>query len=147
MEYVHLICVKERGKLRIKVTTDGYYKDANTQFPRGIRKQGVKYKVKTSDINLVQTRGKYFYSVKKKSNIIILSDDDIGEEQVHDLSKIKIYTDEDHDNCVICMEVKKDIVFIPCGHFYTCNGCSLKITKCPICRTVISDRINRIDFG
>ena len=147
MEYVHLICVKEGGKLRIKVTTDGYYKDANTQFPRDIRKQGCKYKVKISDINLVQTRGKYFYSVKKKCNIIILTDEDIAEELALDLSKIKIYTDEEEDNCVICMEAKKDTVFIPCGHFYACNGCSLKITKCPICRTVISGRINRVDFG
>lgn len=145
MDFVYLKCVKEFGKLRVKVTTTGYYKEANTQFPKDIRQEGRRYKVKMSDISMVQTRGKYFYTVKRKSNIIILNDDELDETMI-DLSKIKIHTDENMDDCIICMDNKKEIVFMTCGHFYTCNECSLKVNKCPICRNMISKRIKKEDI-
>lgn len=40
---VELICVKEGGKLRIKVITSGYDQTLNVQFPRAIRADGAKY--------------------------------------------------------------------------------------------------------
>ena len=143
-DYVYLHCVKEFGKLRIKVISSGYLPSANTQFPRDIRVEGRKYKVLKSDINLIQTRGKYFYSVKKKDKIIIV---DSVEEITLDLSNIKIHTYEDSKECIICMDSLKQIVFGPCGHFYTCETCSSKVKLCPICRTNITNRINRSDFG
>ena len=140
--YVYLKCVKEGGKLRVKVTTDGYFKDANTQFPKDIRQEGRRYKVRMSDIALIQTRGKYFYSVTRKSHIVI-----VDETVPVDLSKVKVHTDEDLNECVICMDAEKDIVFMPCGHLYTCETCSSKVTKCPMCRQVITNRIKRSLFG
>jgi len=38
-------CVKEGGKLRMKVMTEGYHKDWNIQFPRDIREEGSSYVV------------------------------------------------------------------------------------------------------
>ena len=58
--YVYLQCIKEAGKLRIKVISSGYLQSANTQFPKDIRIEGRKYKVLASDINLIQTRGNIF---------------------------------------------------------------------------------------
>lgn len=148
VNYVYLKCVKEGGKLRVKVTSNGYLKEANTQFPKDIRVDGRRFKVRASDINLIQTRGKYFYSVKKKDKITIIDDnEDIDVHLSLDLSKIKIHTDEEITDCVICMENVKEIIFSPCGHFYSCINCSSKVTKCPMCRTVIVNRINRADFG
>ena len=142
--YVYLQCIKELGKLRIKVISPGYLQSANTQFPKDIRIEGRKYKVLTSDINLIQTRGKYFYSVKKKDKIIIIEN---PEEIKVDLTNIKIHTDDDSQECIICMDNLKQIVFGPCGHFYTCDRCSNKVSMCPICRSSITNRINRSDFG
>jgi len=145
--YVYLECVKELGKLRIKVTSSGYLRNANTQFPKDIRIIGRKYKVLAKDINLIQTCGKYFYSVKKRDKIIILGDEEIIEKQAIDLSNIKIHTDEESNECIICMDIEKQIVFDPCGHLYSCINCSSKISKCPICRCIIKNRINKIQFG
>lgn len=42
---VELVCVRESGKLRVKPVTDGYAPDANVQFPRALRAEGVRYVV------------------------------------------------------------------------------------------------------
>ena len=147
--YVYLQCVKEFGKLRIKVISPGYLRNANTQFPKDIRMVGRKYKVLAHDIQLIQTRGKYFYSVKKREKIIIMSEGDVEVVSNNnlDLTKIKIHTDEESDECIICMDTEKQIVFDPCGHLYSCVNCSSKVSKCPICRSVIVNRINKEQFG
>eukprot|EP01006_Ploeotia_vitrea_P046476 TRINITY_DN67028_c5_g5_i2.p1 TRINITY_DN67028_c5_g5~~TRINITY_DN67028_c5_g5_i2.p1 ORF type:complete len:301 (+),score=31.73 TRINITY_DN67028_c5_g5_i2:32-904(+) len=43
--------------------------------------------------------------------------------------------------CVICMEVKKDCCFVPCGHCCTCMGCSKAVSDCPQCRSKIDTKI------
>jgi len=43
----------------------------------------------------------------------------------------KISTEK--EDCIICMEKIREIVFVPCCHFLTCGGCSQKIGKCPLC--------------
>ncbi|CAK1548295.1 unnamed protein product [Leptosia nina] len=46
--------------------------------------------------------------------------------------------------CVICMETKSEVVFVPCGHMCCCQRCSQKdITSCPMCRTEI-ERIIKV---
>lgn len=39
----------------------------------------------------------------------------------------------DKENCLICMERTREIVFLPCSHFLTCPLCAPKLTTCPIC--------------
>jgi len=39
----------------------------------------------------------------------------------------------DKENCLICMERTREIVFLPCSHFLTCPLCAPKLTSCPIC--------------
>lgn len=38
-------CVKEGGKLRVRVISEGYNKDLHCQFPKGIREEGARYVV------------------------------------------------------------------------------------------------------
>ena len=38
------------------------------------------------------------------------------------------------DNCAICSDASREVVFIPCGHLIACNECAKKINFCPICR-------------
>lgn len=39
--------------------------------------------------------------------------------------------------CVVCMETKFDVLFVPCGHLCCCWKCSEQISLCPMCRTEI----------
>ena len=136
MNTVDLICVKEGSKLRIKITTPGYLNTANVQFPRDLRIEGRKYRVPSYYVSLNTMRGKYFYSVKKRSEISILDNDAIN-------TSLKVFEDIETEECAICYANKKAIVFNPCGHYYTCNDCSKKINACPICRVNIIGRIDR----
>ena len=43
--------------------------------------------------------------------------------------------------CAICMDECADTVLYKCGHMACCFDCSQRIQICPICRTVITDRI------
>jgi Ca-activated chloride channel homolog len=58
---VELQCVREGGKLRIKVLSDGYDAAKNVQFPRAIRAEGVRYIVEglelSSDGNFYRVQG------------------------------------------------------------------------------------------
>lgn len=47
--------------------------------------------------------------------------------------------------CVICMETKSEVVFVPCGHMCCCLSCSKKdLEDCPMCRTNIEKTIKVI---
>ncbi len=48
---VELYCVREGGKLRIKVITDGYDAAKNVQFPRSIRAEGARYVVEQLELS------------------------------------------------------------------------------------------------
>ncbi|XP_023251657.1 E3 ubiquitin-protein ligase XIAP isoform X1 [Seriola lalandi dorsalis] len=43
--------------------------------------------------------------------------------------------------CKICMDKDISIVFIPCGHLVTCETCSKKLVKCPICCGAILQKL------
>jgi len=43
--------------------------------------------------------------------------------------------------CVVCMERKCDIIFLPCGHLCACSLCDRDLTQCPLCRAAIAQRV------
>lgn len=146
---VQLYCVKAGSKLRVRVSSEGYLRNANCQFPRDLRVNGRKYEVDDGAISLITTRGKYFYAVKNRSAIRVLSETEaavpIPAKPVK--KPDQIYTDETMEDCIVCMEKPKEIVFAPCGHFYACDGCSAGMKQCPICRCAITGRIKSSEFG
>ncbi|CAH1183755.1 unnamed protein product [Phaedon cochleariae] len=46
--------------------------------------------------------------------------------------------------CVICLDIESEMIFVPCGHFCCCIQCSKPIGECPLCRSVIESKINLI---
>ncbi|KAJ4884739.1 Ca(2)-dependent phospholipid-binding protein (Copine) family [Raphanus sativus] len=48
-------------------------------------------------------------------------------------------SDEDTQNCPICLTNRKDVAF-GCGHM-TCRDCGSRISNCPICRVPITSRL------
>jgi hypothetical protein len=144
---IRLKCVKDAGQLRIRIITPGYYREANCQFPRDLRVEGRLYDVDVNAIKLITSRGKYFYSVRQKSAIKVLTPEQLQEETIANLANMSIYEDTTTNDCTICMEAPKAIIIIPCGHYYTCSECTSRLDKCPICRCEISQRINKSDMG
>lgn len=43
--------------------------------------------------------------------------------------------------CVVCMERKCDIIFLPCGHLCSCSICDRDLAQCPLCRAAIQQRV------
>ncbi|KAB8331499.1 VWA domain-containing protein [Scytonema tolypothrichoides VB-61278] len=56
---VELYCVREGGKLRVKVMSEGYDSSKNVQFPRAIRAEGARYVVEGLELSSDRT----FYRV------------------------------------------------------------------------------------
>ncbi|MFN6465423.1 MAG: vWA domain-containing protein [Nostoc sp. DedVER02] len=57
---VELYCVREGGKLRVKVISEGYDSSKNVQFPRSIRAEGARYVVEGLELSSEGT----FYRVR-----------------------------------------------------------------------------------
>lgn len=41
------------------------------------------------------------------------------------------------DQCVVCMNVQKNCVTLPCKHLCMCSDCTKTIFQCPLCRLKI----------
>jgi|SRR5208282_2546997 len=137
---VELVCVKEGGKLRIKITSRGYLNSANCQFPRKIRGEGKRYSVPSSGVTLKQgPRGKYYYRVNS-FNITTL--EKVGSDQI--IKPEKVFGDDEDPVCVICLDIPKTLVFVPCGHYCCCVECTKSLnSKCPLCRCIFASSIDR----
>lgn len=59
------------------------------------------------------------------------------DEEVKKLIAEKI---KERQQCIVCMERDKCVVFNPCGHIVSCLECSNKLTQCPNCRANILEK-------
>eukprot|EP00929_Paragymnodinium_shiwhaense_P057856 TRINITY_DN28977_c0_g1_i1.p1 TRINITY_DN28977_c0_g1~~TRINITY_DN28977_c0_g1_i1.p1 ORF type:complete len:382 (+),score=92.73 TRINITY_DN28977_c0_g1_i1:87-1232(+) len=48
---------------------------------------------------------------------------------------------EDAQACIICQEVAKTILFMPCRHLVACDQCAPQLSQCPICRGHIDEKV------
>lgn len=44
--------------------------------------------------------------------------------------------------CVICFEVTRLLVFVPCGHVCCCEQCSAGVNQCPLCRADVEGKLS-----
>lgn len=163
--------VDEEGKIFTNVYDNSY----NCQFPRAIRQEGRFFEIPDHDMCLHDSSATSpFYRVKKNS-IRILSEEEsekfkavknevsaaVGprlkkadssdaatkknEEEAIDLTTFKVY---DVIECVVCLSVESNVIFIPCAHRCVCNDCysGIKNVKnaCPLCRQRITKSIYKI---
>lgn len=40
--------------------------------------------------------------------------------------------------CVVCMDLKRNMLCKPCNHVALCENCSTTVKKCPVCNTVVT---------
>ena len=135
--FVNLVCVKEGGRLRVKIISPGYNNNANCQFPRAIRAEGKKFKVPESAITVAGNAGRGFFYRVAKTNISEVLEFDNN----HQMPE-KIYVSND---CVVCLEEDTaEIVILNCGHLCLCKDCSPRVIDiCPMCRGKILGKINK----
>lgn len=48
---------------------------------------------------------------------------------------------ERHDECTVCMDAPRAVVFLPCKHRAVCAACSPNCDVCPLCRAPIENKI------
>jgi hypothetical protein len=44
------------------------------------------------------------------------------------------------DECIVCMDAKRDSIFLPCCHLITCQACAKKVSTCPMCNKIIVEK-------
>ena len=44
------------------------------------------------------------------------------------------------DECMVCSDQNRDILFLPCGHVTVCHQCSVRVKKCLLCKEFVDDR-------
>lgn len=50
------------------------------------------------------------------------------------------------DECLVCSDLKKEILFQPCGHITCCSACGPRVKKCLVCRETVTNRIKVISI-
>ncbi|KAG8034400.1 hypothetical protein G9C98_007476 [Cotesia typhae] len=45
------------------------------------------------------------------------------------------------DECLVCSDAKREMLFNPCGHVVCCNACAPRVKKCLICRENVVSRV------
>jgi hypothetical protein len=54
---------------------------------------------------------------------------------------IAVETNEEKEQCILCVTNKINICYLPCNHFINCSECYIKMENnlCPLCKTSISN--------
>jgi hypothetical protein len=60
-----------------------------------------------------------------------------------------IKTSVEEDQCILCYENRKNIIFSPCGHNIACSACYIRLIKpreCPVCKQAISSLVGCLNI-
>ena len=45
------------------------------------------------------------------------------------------------ETCIVCMDARRTVLFLPCKHFAACEICARGVAECPCCRGKVESRI------
>lgn len=161
---VILECVRETAsRLRIrfntfissdtgKVYSNSYSNNYNCSFPKDIREEGRLYLINNDNI-VLNNRNKPFYSIKKWNEIGVIYYDTVLINLIRYIKLYKKLQDKiEHDDiiknnfktdeCCVCLSTNPEVIFVPCAHLCSCMECGQQLSKCPLCRRKITNRIN-----
>ena len=43
------------------------------------------------------------------------------------------------EECMVCSDQSRDVLFLPCGHITVCHQCSARVKKCLLCKECVDD--------
>ena len=88
------------------------------------------------EIRCLKMSQQFFESTKKENQSLKRQVKELeyeNQEMSYELRNLK-ESAEELQKCKICMEGKLEIVFIPCGHIFSCTNCAPSCKNCPLCR-------------
>lgn len=57
------------------------------------------------------------------------------------LNEVKDFEIGGSSTCIVCLQEKREILFLDCRHIVSCENCSTRLNTCPICRCPISQKL------
>ena len=65
---------------------------------------------------------------------------DRGTQKNNTVTLADVDENEGLDECMVCSDMKRDMLFVPCGHVATCSLCSPRVKKCLMCKETVQAR-------
>merc|ERR1712060_187292 len=100
---------------------------------------------KKADSRVVQEQKRRMEEQKRRMAELKIENKRLTEEKKNTVKKkvgTQLCNSDDEDGiCSICLDLKSDMMFLPCQHVATCQSCSEMMENCPICRAKIDDKI------
>ena len=69
-----------------------------------------------------------------KSDNELTSDSELLRRQLHRANE-ELSQERDKFVCVVCQDLKRDVILKPCNHYCLCHDCSKALRECPICKS------------
>lgn len=92
-------------------------------------------------IVILSLLGRTYFLKKKQERAERKLIEDIKSQRIEQSKMNREINLDDNLRCVVCLENKKEIILLPCGHVCLCFGCSNQIISvCPICRKLIQSK-------
>jgi hypothetical protein len=140
--FTTLICKKIADGLNIQIINDLYLDTTKIQLSQTIHSSGQNANIPCNNIRVLIREGVFVTYKLNKLDRIKYIDEEKNVTTTTDLKKI--YEDEGINKCLICLDLEKDTIFYPCGHYYCCDNCAKKIKECPVCRNEIVFALNKL---
>lgn len=56
-------------------------------------------------------------------------------------SKVNSKEANSFEECMVCSDNKRDVLFKPCNHIAACSSCAIRCKKCLICKFLLTDEV------
>jgi len=63
-------------------------------------------------------------------------------QQLKRITQAKIYEFEEKNLCGLCCDRPREVIFLSCGHIYTCGQCAKNLVQCPLDKKYISAKFS-----
>jgi len=96
-----------------------------------------------SDINFAKCLSKY-YNDALAQKVLPLNQNSKSSQQNNSNQSISFDQKskfESLDECMVCSDNKRDVLFKPCNHISVCKQCSPRCKKCLICKEQVQERV------
>ena len=78
------------------------------------------------------------YTDSLKWNTELISESELLRRRLHRANE-ELSQERDKFLCVVCQDLKREVILKPCNHYCLCHDCSSALRECPICKSGIED--------
>lgn len=66
----------------------------------------------------------------------LMSESELIQRRLHQAIK-ELSQEHDKSLCIVCQDMKREVIVKPCNHYCLCQDCSSALRKCPMCKSGI----------